>query len=246
MKQMSIIIGLFFLGYFIPVASYGQSKPDEMEEVKRIMNELKNSNGNAYTYSIILHYPDSRNINMQGEVYINVRDKVLYNSSNEQTMIYAGHWFYKADHKRKTIVIEDLNANANLETKAGIESDVFRDGALTNFIDSVLMKYASLTYFKSGKDTIKAAFTFPEGMTTKKINFTYSKKRKAFFDYHMTMFQPVGRKGNKIEGVTQTFDCRNFRKATDTKKYGIDNFFSVSNSRIVLKKHKEYKILPNS
>jgi hypothetical protein len=216
-------------------------KGKDVHEVKAIFDELKTTKELFYAYTMNIQYPNKHTSHLKGEVYINDEAKLLYNDCEAFTMIYSGNWFYKADHKKKTVTIVNLEKSTNKAQRTQKEDQIFKNGGVINFIDSVLFKYASVTSYSRVYDTIKIELGCRQG-PVKQITLDYDDRNKLIIDYRIVVFQPMEKKNEEVVGITQEMRCENFKRGNDKKKYEKDIFFEVSKERIILKKFSDYKL----
>jgi hypothetical protein len=232
---------LYCVFWVCPCFLYGQGTSQEMDKVRLIMEEIKNTDLVSYSYSLNVRYPNNQKDHIKGEAYIDTKDKILYNECDAFTMIYSGHWYYRADHRKKSTSIINLDKEYSDEAKNGIEKDIFKNGALVTFIDSVVLKTAILKQYKKQKDTVRIELAFKSGIMNN-ISIAYNEKSKSLISYTVNTFQPVKSIGNKTEGISQTISCNNFRKKPNKNKYKLDNFFVLKNGKMVVNKYSNYPL----
>ena len=232
----------FLLWLLTPLVLHAQMQGGDMQEVKRIMEEMKATNNVGYDYSMSALYPNDQKDQIKGEVIIDNGNKFLYNNCDAFTMIYSSHWFYKADHRKKTVTIVNLDREYKNELKEGVEKDVFQNASLITFIDSVLFKFATIKSFNKNWNILRAELAFPKGMSIRNINLVYNDKKKALVSYSMNTFQPTGQKKNKTEGISESVSCSNFKQTGKKKNHRTDDYFSFNKGQITLKKYNKYKL----
>lgn len=209
--------------------------------VVKCFNALKKSKVYAFSYSISSKFPDGTSERTVGEVYVNDQQQLMYNHCNGQTMIYNGTWFYKADHVAKEIGIISLRA-LDSKTRSGFEENIFNNSSVNKFIDSFLIKSASIKKATYRHDTAIIELKFPQSSYVSSIQFTFDKTHNELVNYVMTTYQkwPTNQFGfNKGTTEIITYDKVSIN---DIKSYNIDEYFSYANKKIELKKYKQYKL----
>jgi hypothetical protein len=225
-----------------PMPAFGQVR-DQTGDIRQVISHLYACKEISYNYTIKAKYPNSQADQVKGEVYVNNAEKYLYNETDAFTIVYTSHWFYKADHRLKQIAIVNLDGDYNKELKRQLEKDVFENGALMYFIDSLVLKKAMVKKLKRQKDTLSADMSFPAGSLVTNMTFVYDRKAEVFISYSLKLFQPMSYNGNKIDGIAQSVSCNNFKKNSTNNKYKIGNLFTVDKDKVLLKKYNKYKLL---
>lgn len=241
MMSIRRMMTYILLTAIVPVNTiYGQGS--DLLKVKGIIDELKKTGDVSYSYAMHMLYPNLHRENVTGSMYVSNKNKLLLNDNNAFTMLYTAHWFYKADHKKKTISIVNLDKEEDAELKRRIEQELFENGSLTEFLDSVVMKRGQLKSYGMNKDTVKFEIVFPTELI-KSISIDYQSKNRTMISYRMVTFQPTDETEDGVEGIMQTVTCSGFQKKVNIKKCEPGNFFSLENGSIVLKKYNRYKII---
>jgi hypothetical protein len=244
MRTFCFRIFVFYI-VSVPFLVSGQNKNKGLNELKLIANELKTIKNMSYRYSLSAHYQNSDTDQVKGLVYVNNDKKLLFNDNNAFLVIYSSHWFYKADHRNKVVTILDLEKEKNRELKKSVEKDVFGNGAIATFIDSVVMKKGILKNFKEYNDTIQIEMGFPAWMNVKSISFIYDRKNQLFASYVIrTVYASGPSKGNTGDRI-EVMTCNDFSRNNDKRKYKESNYFSNGKNGLALKKYKKYKLISN-
>jgi len=238
MRKISLKYSWLILLVF-PLVSFGQHTSKTFGDVKKIADELKNIKGVAYKYDMKASYPNGQEDHLSGEVFVDENNQLLYNNSAAATMIYAQKWYYKADHRKKTVTVIDLDKAYSACDKKKMSDMVFKNGALITFIDSVVLKSATIKKYENANDTVKVELTFPKQAQLRDISMVYDVKSKMFVSYRISVFHATGAED---EGVLQVISCSGFRKPDDIQKYKQDNFFTIKSGKVVLKKFNKYKL----
>lgn len=226
----------------LPFVVYGQTTTHNISELAEISDELKSLKDLSYKYTFNINFPGNQNDRMKGQVFFDNDNKILFNNCNSFTLIYSKNWFYKADHRNKSVTIIDLNKEDNPDLKKAVEKDVFDNGSLINFIDSVVIKYGALKKFEQQGDIYKIEVVFPKSLRVKSLSMTYDKSKKLFVNYSLYIAYPVQQSKNKTEKITELMTCTDFKKIDHGLRHTEDDYFSVRKGVVTLKKYDKYKL----
>ncbi len=217
---------------------------DTTSELKQLVNDLKSFKNLSYDYTMDAKFPNGDKDHLKGVIYFDIDDKFYYNSCDAFTMIYTAHWFYKADHKNKTLTIINLDKQKgkDKELKKAIQKEMFQNGATTTFLDSIVLKTATIKKLKREAGMLYVKLGFPASMVVQKIDLVYNTSDNLLSSYDMVEFQPWQRTSKGIEGMEVEVKFNNFKKVTDQSMYRQDNFFSYKKSKLELKKYDNYKL----
>ncbi len=240
MKTKMIILSLLVIAVVTAMTNtYGQQAG--MRQAKEIMEGIKNTSEVSYNYTLNIRYPNGQKLRVSGSTYVNNKEKLLLNDNDAFTMFYTGHWFYKADHKARTVSIVDLDKEMDANNKKSIEKDLFENRVVMEFIDSILMKYGTLQSYERQQDSIKIEITFPIELI-RGISLVYDAKNKELARYQLSTFMPTDETDNGLEGISQTMMCSGFKKGSAGKQYRLDSYFTIDHGNVVLKKYVKYRI----
>lgn len=243
MRKRSIL--LVFLS-LVAFRSLGQNQ-DQMAEVRKILGALKSTDGVLYDYSLSVSFPDNTMEKLSGTSYFSKQNAISYNESDILVSFYTRDWFYKADHHEKTVYVVNLSTKENRELKKSIEAQLFQNGSLNEFLDSMVFSKGRIKSFSSINDTTKVDMAFPPGNTVKGISFIFDCKGKNLIEYKMDLFFPTEQIDGRTIGSSQKIICRNFKDPDTKEKFRLENFFSVTkDGRILLKKYTDYRLNPES
>jgi outer membrane lipoprotein-sorting protein len=235
-KNVMRLLGLLLI---MPYAMHGQAE-DTAADLRNLVSDFKSLKNVSYDYEMEIKFPDGTHDRMKGNIYINNDDLLYFNDCDAFIMMYTEHWFYKADHRKKRLTLVNLDKNYNKKLKKATEKDIFQNGAVANFLDSVLLKTASIKKVKREKDTLEIAFDFPKKSLIRALNIAYDWKNHLLVRYEMTVKQPLQRTPKGIQVMETRIKCNDFRKSYKTK-YNENDFFSYKNGKPELKKYNNYK-----
>ena len=226
-----------------PFTVASQQNKNDMKEVEKILDVVKAESNMAYTYSLHVVYPNGQKDHIDGEVAIDNSNGLIYNSCTAFTIIYDGHWLYRADHRKKTVSIIDLTKNVDTAFKRDLESELFKNIALNQFVDSVVYTYGGVKRLDRKNDTTWVELIFPDQMPIKDFDVVYDERNKKIAGYHLRTFKKwPGNEFGKNKGTTEVMDCRKFKRVTDFTAYGCNNFFTVNHGTVTAKKYNKYKL----
>lgn len=227
---------------FFPCPAAAQSR-DGKDMLKAILSGLKDIKEVGYSYAMSITYPDGNSQQLDGKVYVDNNNKQLFNENNLQTIVYTGKWSYKADHTEKEVVIVNNDKHVNKEHRKEMEKQLFENGSLGVFLDSIVMKRATVKSYRNSNDTIRIELSFPAGYAIRSINISYDNGHQKMVSYSMSTFYPwEGSLPGKKKGTTNNITCTNFSGAGVTPSFSIDKYFVLDNGKLALKKYNSYKL----
>jgi hypothetical protein len=239
-KLLSVCWSMLF---FYPAFVFGQEMTQHLEEIKKIAASVKSIRDESYRYALASEYPNGQKEQLKGTAYIGNEEKILYNDNPFFTLLYNGHWYYKADHKSKSVTIVNMDKHMTADYKGDLEKDIFENAAAGHYLDAVLTKYAAVKFFKRSHDTIYAELSFPPTSSIKRVSVVFDEKKGSLVSYYMQTFKPWrGSEFGKNKGTTQTVTCAGFKKIKKNKAYKPVNYFLVSGDKVSLKKYSKYKL----
>jgi len=196
-----------------------------------------------YDYTMEVHFPNGDKDFLKGKSYINIDDKIYYNDCKSFTIIYTKKWFYKADHRKKTLLIINLNKDVDKKIKKEAYNQIFKNGAINTFLDSFVLKSASIKKIKNEDSIHNVSLSFPGSSLVQKMDIEYNSTDNMLISYYMVVSQPWQRTPKGIQSIEEKIKFDHFKKVTDKNIYNESNYFSYAKKKIELKKYKEYKLL---
>lgn len=212
-------------------------------ELLSLSEAMKNARNLSYSYSFDAEFPNGQRDKLSGKMYMGNDDKVLLNDNDAFTMLYNSTWYYKADHREKTVTIVNVAKHLNRDYKSTLESDVFQNGSLTIYLDSIICKYGTIQHISRNGDTVSMELGFPQRVPIRSIEMVYNEKAKMMIQYEVKTFQAYRSFDlGKDKGTSKVIRCSGFKRIDNNKAYKTDNLFKVTGDKVVLKKYKKYKL----
>jgi hypothetical protein len=210
--------------------------------LKQLIEDVKQLKNLSYDYKMDVEFPNGDKDHLQGMTYLNTDDKFYYNDCPAFTMIYSDKWFYKADHKNKTLTVIDLEKEENKKVKSGREKEIFKNGALNTFLDSFLMKRAIVKNFKQEGDTYDIQLGFKGSTNVKMLRVVYNNVNGLLISCEMLISEPWQKTANTIRSMQLKVKYDNFKKVVDKSMFSEAVFFSCDHRKLELKKYDNYKL----
>lgn len=240
-KIVSVLACIVF--YCVPGYAQRKGYGPYHGELLGLSQAMKNARNLSYAYSFDADFPNGQHDKLSGKMYMGSDDRVLLNDNDAFTMLYNDTWFYKADHREKTVTIVNVGKHLNKDYKAALESDVFQNGSLTIYLDSIICKYGTIQHIRRDGDTVSMELGFPQQVPIRSIEMVYNEKAKMMIGYVIKTFQAYRSFDlQKNKGTTKIIRCSNFKHIDNSKVYKTDNLFKITGDRVILKKYKKYKL----
>lgn len=240
MRKIISILAIWAI--YLPGIAFGQRSNTSSYDVKKIMQEMKSSRNMSYKYSMTAEYPNGEKDHVDGTAYMGNDNKLMYNDNDAMTTIYDGNWYYRADHREKTIALLNVSKYLTDSYRKALEKDMFENNALGIYLDSVIVKYGKVKKMTRTGDTMFLELRFPANMYITDIDIVFNEKTKMMVRYVTRTFQPwKGREYGSGKGTSQVISCQDFRKA-ESGAYSIERFFKVSENKVILRKYNKYTL----
>ena len=240
MRKSLPILFFALLGYFNSVGA----DIDSIGQLRLVANVLKELHSISYSYTITAVFPTSESDKISGEIFFDGDQKQFYNECDAFTLWYNGSWFMRADHRKKTVSIVNLGKEINRKTRSGIEKDFFMSGAINRFVDSIVLKKATIESVKTNGDTMRFSLVFPRGFVINKLILAFDTKAQLLTKYEMYLIQNQVNTGNakSSKNVKTQIICSRFRKAESSDFPECAQFFAYKKGKYTLNKYKNYKL----
>jgi outer membrane lipoprotein-sorting protein len=238
------MLRLLFLLVSIPAFVMGQTK-DTARILQNLSNDLRKITGAIYEYEMDAAFPNGKHSLLTGSTYLSTTDKIYYNDCNEFTMLYTGRWFYKADHKSRSVAIIDLSKEKNKAAYKLREKQIFSGGAMNAFLDSLVLKRSAVQQFDYNDSGYKIAFSFPPSSTVQTMTIAFDTVKRLPVSCEMSVHRPCEKTEKGMQMMSVDIICKNFKRLNDNEKALLEerNFFTTGKQkRIVLNKYTNYKI----
>jgi len=214
-------------------------------EVKGIISEIAALKQFDCKYSILAEFPSGEKDKLIGEAYTSASGKLLYNNSNAMTILYNGDWCYKADHNTKTLVLVNVKKRFTAQEKQTMEKQLFDNGLLKGFIDSVITKYAVVKEFKRKGDTVSFSLGFPAKLAIKDMKVVYNSRSKlpasVYLKYYLPWTGP--NESFRKKGTSKEILYNAYTASIDPKKISTAAYFSILDGKVTIKKNENYKLI---
>ncbi len=226
---------------FIPLAGSAQMS-DTARVLKRLSSDLKNITNLSYRYKMNVKFPNGDKDNMEGYVYLNTEDKIYYNDCASFTMLYSPKWLYSADHKSKTIEIVDLGKEKDKKLTKLREKEIFQNGALSTFLDSVLLKKGKVNKYDFEGNIYNIAINFPQ-LNVQRMSLSFDTSKGLLVSCGMNLSNPFDKVPSGTRYVNVTIECDSFKTVTDKTVYTTEQYFVRTKNKTDLKKYNTYKLI---
>ncbi|MBS1780256.1 MAG: hypothetical protein JST70_13070 [Bacteroidetes bacterium] len=221
------------------MSSVGIYAQPSLKDVQEVFSRMKSLRDFGYDYTVDAIFPDGTKDQMRGEMYRSASKNITYSYSDDITYMATKKWVYQADHKHRQVFVYGVKSQAGNKEGSGTPpgSDFFGE-----FVDSFLMRYSKLDYSSISHDTLKFHISFTTSYTAfKSMDIVYNKASKLPIKIVLNAFyhEPWQTRGDKT-GTRKTITCDHYH--TSEKNMDMNNYFTVSGNKIVLKKYKTYQL----
>lgn len=226
----------------LPFLVVGQRRSALPQEVKNILTEMKAARNMSYKYSMTAEYPNGQKDNISGVAFVGNDNKLICNNSDAMLTIYDGKWFYRADHREKTVAVLNVNKYLKKDYREAMEKDMFQNSALVIYLDSVITKFGTVKKLTRKGDTSYIGLQFPDKLHIKSIEIVFDEKAKTMVSYTTRTYQPWnGNEYGKNKGISQVIACSDFRHP-EADAFMVSNFVKFKKDKVVLKKYNKYTL----
>ena len=217
---------------------------DTVAELDRIVGSLKTATSMGYHYSMRADYPNGETDQISGDLFLDDEHKRLFNNSDAFTLLYNTHCYYRADHRKKTVSILNLEKDVNKKFKKGIEKDVFQNGAMITFLDSVLLKKSIVHLLKKENEILTMKLAFPKGQTLQTMEISFDCRSNLPVSLDMRLFQQTKNSlsGSTSNGIGTQMKCDKFRQVIDSDIPVESTLYVSKKGKIILTKYPNYKL----
>lgn len=224
----------------IALSANAQSTNDKFRYKEEIFSTLKQITSYGYNYSLTMIYPDKTSQTLHGRMFVNAKEKVMYNSTEAFELIYTNNWYYRAEHDAKKVVVMDMNKRLNDTAKAELEADLFTNKLYATLIDSVILKNTIISFYKKHSDTVSLSLLVTRNSTSPirriDVEYSVSKRLPISMTYYNYYLMGAGYGNN----ISQVIRCTNF--SNDEASIDLSRYFLVTGDKINLKKYPNYTI----
>jgi len=235
------IILYCFTFLLIPLAT-GARDIDTSSELKNLVSIFKGFDNISYDYIMDGTFPGGEKDHIKGNIYIDTQNKLYYNNCDAFLMLYSANWYYKADHRKKLLTLIKLDKVKNKKQLIATENGLFRNSAVSKFLDSVVMKKAKTKYINLENGLLHIILGFPKTEAVQKMDIIFDKKDSMLVSYSMSVIYPLPKTQKGLEVIETSIKCTDFKNKPEKNKYEESNYFSYDDKKLEVKKYKNYKL----
>lgn len=226
----------------IPLTS-GSQIMDTNFVLNRLAKDLKNIENLSYSYRMNVKFPNGDKDKLKGIVYLNRKDRIYYNDCETFTTLYSPQWLYSADHKNRTIEIVDLAKETDKKLKNIREKEIFQNGALTTFLDSVLLKKGKIKQYGFVGSVYSLVIDLPKYLNVRRMSISFDTSKSLLVSCGMFLSNPFDYSSSGTRDVNVSIECDSFRRVTDNRMYATEQYFIRTKNKTELKKYNNYKLI---
>ncbi len=230
---------ILWCALFFPILSTGQDTKMQLQEAVKSLKGLKDV---SYYYVRTIEYPNGDKDTVKGTLYLDNTRYVLLDDCDAYTMIRTRKWAYSANHRLKSLDIIDLDKSPDRQLKRETERKIFLCGAMNEFIDSIIMKKATVAHYKEDASIIAVELSFPSNGIASSASLVLDKKSKLPLSYEITMFQPWQSSPKGMQSVEVRMICSRYRRINTNDKFDERKYFIIKGNKLELKKYNNYKL----
>jgi hypothetical protein len=209
-----------------------------MNDLRTVFNKLKA----IKTYSFENHtdavFPNGQKDAVVTKVFMDKTKQSLFYTNKGETLLLNPHWVYKANHIAKTTQVFDLAAYNKRNKKAfPALQTLFQYDMMSQFVDSVVMKYGKLLSAK--KDGVLTTYRigFTASASIKQVTIVYNEVSQLPESIYVRTTIGEGSRARQTEIL-----CNNYKAIVAPAVFDERTYFSVSKNKVVLTQYKNYKV----
>jgi hypothetical protein len=206
-----------------------------------LVNSFKGLKNMGYSYEMASKFPNGDNDKIKGATYINNDDWIYYNDCDAFLMLYTRRYFYKADHRKRIVTFLDMDKGYNKKQRSATEKAIFQNGAVITFLDSIVLKTATVKKLTREGNVVEASLEFPKKALVKKFNITFDYTSNLPVNYEMTVYHPFQNTPKGVQVIESTIRCNDFKKE-GKNQFSENEIFSYKKGKLELKKYTNYRL----
>jgi hypothetical protein len=117
---------------------------------------------------------------------------------------------------------------------------LFQNGAISKFLDSVLLKTTVVKKIRIAGDTVNIVLGFKANQQLKSLEIISNKSTNMLVSYEFNMVIPLEKTAKGIKSVKLKVACSNFKRQPDWHLLNENDFFSYKKGKLELKKYNKY------
>lgn len=210
--------------------------PGDLYKVLELLQPLQQLQSYSYQYQVTNTYPNHAVEAAKGIVYLNRKEKCLFEKGDYSTTLITDQWYYKAEHKEQTVTLVDLERYYARHQQPFRLSELFNpDSKLMP--DSLFLKHASLESITERGNIVTVRLKMQNLMNLDVYEISYDKQNNIpvsiYFKY--VLATPAGL-------AWQEMKCTNFKKGVPAGSFSPQAYFEVRHQQAALKQYKTYTI----
>lgn len=214
---------------------------EPIRKLQAVMNSFKQLKTFSYDFMVEAKYPDGTSEKMSGGIYRNEPGKILFTHNDLALSFSDSTWVYNADHTTKRVSV--INKKRPSGGKTNIALQEYPDDLFAELIDSVIIKRAAIKSYRESNDTLYLSVDFPKmsmlPMTRLELQYNTRQQLPYSLQVYFAQDQEPDMNG-KVNTIYQKYNCYNYSRKP--RKYKAEDFFTLKNGKVNLRKYKDYKL----
>jgi len=227
---------LFVLCCWLSFSAAAQDKA----AFNKVITRLKALRNYSYQTETNAVFPNGKKEKMKTEVCMDAAHRRLYYKTGSQVLLLTDKWAYKADHSNKKVSVFDVvRYNKKYKKEMPELQEVFKNGLMAVFLDSVLLKSGTLRSAKQEGSRTTYVLSFPEDALLQEMTLVYDDKQDLPERIKVRSFyrEGQGKKGTSIETVSSGYSLQ-----VPEDVFHTDRYFRVEGGKVQLQQYKNYTI----
>lgn len=214
------------------------AQQSSMKDLQAVFSHLKA----LKTYSFENHtnatFSNGQSDAVVTKVYMDKARQCLFYTNKGETLLLNNKWVYKADHINKATQVFDLTAyNKRNKKVLPVMQTLFQYDVISEFVDSVVMKYGKLLSSKKDGALTTYNIGFPSTASLKQVLIVYNEVSQ--LPESISIKTLTGEGGRKMESEIV---CNNYKSNVPAAVFDEHVYFSVAGGKVSLMKYKNYKV----
>lgn len=213
-----------------------------MDVLRKLKASIQQASTIGYDYEMFSVYNGVATETVQGRMQ--VTPGFVYDQNAGQTIFKNNHWYYKADHDNKTVIVADLSKIPRGTSDGAMRAQQQQAGL--RVADSLLLKYATVKLLSApGATVLKLELSFAPEVYMRSIVVEYDQQKDRLLLYKLVTERPyqIDDETEEEEYAEQTMIAKNFSYSVPSELGNADALFTEKDGRIILTKHRGYKVV---
>lgn len=225
------------MGTWAPFKATAQEKG--RAELLEAMGHIKSLRTYSFEGESRTRFPDGRTETLHSFVAMDARQRSLLYKDDHKLVVVNPKWAFKALHKQKKASVFDLKAYQKKHGTGHAEIDgLFDAQSLTQLVDSLLLKNATIKTYKRDGNQSTFVLAFPERSPLKEAVVVFDHRTQMPHSIRFRAYYAEGRAG----GAEIESESRNYSKALPTGTFQTAPYFQVRGGKAVLERFKNYTL----